>query len=471
MRQLFTCILIFTCTQLVFGQTADRIVIKDGSTSYLNTYQYEYIIVRKNSKYVLYQTKSYEREKGKERVSNKKKRIKSIQGKTVKNLLESLKSQQFPHLGIENFGIDQNWIDSTKVSSFKSLKDKTEHWADSQKEFTMNKLSEIENYRQAIKRTIGREGYYILSKSGGTHFSISVYEKGNKILEASADEKPFGMPWVVNEEKSYNAKIPRLLSKIIPSNKSFNKKRFDALDGLPNALASQIYDDQCASEMKRLAALEFEEELNELTGTFDILNAEEYRYRGRYVWDTPQVFIVTLQNEEMPKNILLQYFVTRQGKTIYSRDSLLNDYSDLLNRVQSVDFLMDYIEEDTSRTMEVFYFDYQGVNDHVIDGFNKNPEEWAQYDKYNKDSKFEHLYCGCNYRLDNEYLQSSILFELTDEFGNSSLWILLPDNTPVLHFFEGRRAYNYTYEDYGTKGVSVQYACAKFDTNGNLIKE
>lgn len=457
--------------QLSSAQTVDSIIIKDGSWSFMDSYQYEYLITREKDKFTLYQTKSFERYEGKEQSRDKRRKIGKISEETIQELLNALTNVSFGTLEVQNFGIDQDWIDKNKNSQFDFIKDQNEHWTPIQKDYVLKQLSDLKNYEEAIKRTVGREGYYIIAKDGGTNFSIAVFEKGIKTLEVNANENPFGMPWTINERESYNPQIPSIISNILPKNKSFNKSRFNAFEALPKSLANQIYNDECDSEMKKLAALEFADELNELKSDFRILESEEYGYRGRYVGDTPQVFRVTLQNELMPGNMFMQYFVTRQGNTLYSRDSLLADYQDLVNRIKSVNFLMDFISEDTSRTIDLFYFDNKGVNEHVIERFNTNPEEWEKYDKYKTNSKFEHLYCGCNYRLASDYLQNSILFELTDEFGNSSIWFLLPDNTPVLHFFEGNKAYKYTYEDYGTEGVSVQYACMKFDQNGNMIKK
>jgi hypothetical protein len=69
----------------------------------------------------------------------------------------------------------------------------------------------------------------------------------------------------------------------------------------------------------------------------------------------------------------------------------------------------------------------------------------------------------------NDWLRQSILFEVRDEYGNSSTWLLLPDNTPVLWYFQGEQVYKFSYKDLGTNGRSVQYPCRKLDTEGNLV--
>src|SRR5262249_42106542 len=128
----------------------------------------------------------------------------------------------------------------------------------------------------------------------------------------------------------------------------------------------------------------------------------------------------------------------------------------------------------TSRKIEICFFDGRAFNDFNIDDFNKNPSEWAKYDQIVKlipsENKYINQYCGCNFRLEKEYLENAIFFELIDEFNERSIWVLLPDETPVLWFFEGANAYKYSYKDYQTPGVSVQNACKKFDSEGHFRK-
>jgi hypothetical protein len=150
---------------------------------------------------------------------------------------------------------------------------------------------------------------------------------------------------------------------------------------------------------------------------------------------------------------------------------------------------MDFLKQDTARKLDICYFDNRAVNDYNIDEFNKSPASWKRFDDYAKlmgwsdkptaglSQEDQHNIkistyndCGCNFRMDNKYLAKSIFFELIDESGNSSIWLLLPDNTPVLWFFEGDRAYKYDSSVYGTDGISVQFVCRKFRNDGSLNK-
>ncbi len=69
------------------------------------------------------------------------------------------------------------------------------------------------------------------------------------------------------------------------------------------------------------------------------------------------------------------------------------------------------------------------------------------------------------------YLKRAVFFELFDEHDNGSIWVLLPDNTPVLWFLQEEKAYKYTYREMGIRDDYIKYACRKFDKEGRLVKK
>ena len=82
----------------------------------------------------------------------------------------------------------------------------------------------------------------------------------------------------------------------------------------------------------------------------------------------------------MKQGVSMQYFISRNGNTLYPRDSLLKKYQSIIARVQNLPFLMEFLDADKSRRIEICFFDDRAFNNYHIDGFNKNPSEWAKYD-------------------------------------------------------------------------------------------
>jgi hypothetical protein len=317
-----------------------------------------------------------------------------------------------------------------------------------------------------------------------------IYGSDTISLKSNPSGLAYRIPWKFEKENkaSYNFGISDALFKILKNKWVYKEPELNKTE-LTKSMVEEIFRSKCQYELYKISPKQYSKELQELEPHFSIENTVEYGSRGRYVWNTPQVFKVTLKNDLMKEGVSIQYFITKQGKTLYPRDSIINDYNQIVTRVQSIDFLMDFISKNTVRKIDIYYFDNKGINDYLIDEFNKNPKEWERHDwwvklmekqdtiKYKPSFDIEESIktsernnCGCNFKFDNDYLQSAIMFELIDEFKNPSIWFLLPDDTAILYHFGGDRCYKYSYKEYGTNGTPVQHACVKFDKQGNMIK-
>ena len=470
--KLTACFLLLAMCSL--ANLPDSIRMIDKSFSYLDSYDYEYIFIKKRNHYQVYQIYSSVNEKVNTKTSLKRKHITYVSIEDIEKVIAATEDSSFTTLMISNFGYSCQSLQNKQDELWNYVKGRYKHWTDLQKQFVMDELLKENNYNKALRRSILQEGYIPLSRHGGSEFELTFYY-GNKAKIVQSSDNLFGFPWKTDSHETFNMLVPNLVSQIIPDSKSFNKKRFkrDAKD-LLEILAMQIYNDECESNLQKLAPLAFKKELSELEPFFTILNSKEHPYYGRYIYPDSQTFKITLKNDLMKNGVSLQYFISRKGNTLYPRDSLLTKYKSVIARVQNIKFLMQFLEEDTTRKIEICFFDNRAFNNYNIESFNKNPAEWQKYDDMVKrmpdQRKFINLYCGCNFRMKNDDLENAIFFELIDEFKDKSIWVLLPDETPVLWFFEGQKAYKYSYKDYKTKGVSVQHACTKFDPEGQFKK-
>lgn len=470
--KLTACFLLFAVYS--FANLPDSIRMIDKSFSYLDSYDYEYIFIKKDNHYQVFQIYSSVTEKGKAKTSLKRKYITDVSDEDIEKVIIAAEDSSFATLSIANFGYSRQSLENKQDKLWNYVKGRYKHWTDFQKQFVMAELLKVDNYNKALRRSILKEGYLTLTHHGGSEFMLTIYY-GNKTKILQSNDNLFGFPWKTDKYETFNMLVPKLVSQIIPENKSFNKNRFnrDAKD-LLEILAMQIYNDECESNLQKMAPLAFKKELSELEPFFTILNSKEHPYYGRYIYPDSQTFKITLKNDLMKYGVSLQYFISRKGNTLYSRDSLLKKYKSVIAKVQNIKFLMQFLEEDTARKIEICFFDNRAFNNYNIESFNKNPAEWQKYDEMIKrmpdQSKFINLYCGCNFRMKNDDLENAIFFELINEFNDKSIWVLLPDETPVLWFFEGPKAYKYSYKDYETKGVSVQHACIKFDSEGQFKK-
>lgn len=477
-------------TKAVFASQPDSIVIYDNSWDFLSSYQYKYVLVHKGDKFLLYQTYKHIRDNKGEKESSATKKIGTVSFETISSLTKAFNDNNFSKLQLQNFGYDKDWIQSNSDKLFSYIKDKNNHWTTQQISFVKQQLSEIDNFQSAVNRVVGREGIYIIFKDGGTSFKATFYYKDQKPIEVTANENPFGMPWQIDSTKTFNPEIPRLFSEILPENSTYTKRRFSKLKNLMPELSKTIYDEKCRKKVDELAALEFQKEIDELKAKFKILSASEYGYRDGYIWEDKQVIKIKIHDSTMLENLNIDLYLTREGNTLYTRDSILTKGTNLVNKVQGIPFIKSFLLADTSRKLMINFENGASINNKVIDGFNKTPEQWKNSDwwtnslrrddslgrahDFNTDEAIKtsiQVNCGCNFRLDNNFLKGGVHFVIHDEkTGNWSTWIILPDSTIVLWWIQGDGFSNFSYRDLGTDGRGVQYVCKKITSNGELEK-
>ena len=470
--KLTACFLLFACCSQ--ANLPDSIHMIDISLSSFRSYHYEYVFIKNRNNYQVYQIYSSVTEKGETKTSLRRKRITHFNIEDIEKVIAAAEDSGFTTLSLSNFGYSQQSLENNQDDLWNAVKGKYKHWTDFLKQYVMAELLKENNYNKAIRRSILKDGYIPLSKHSETEFKLTLYY-GSKIEVLQSSDNSFGFPWKTGTHESFNLLVPKLVSQIIPENKSFNRKRFNGdTRNLLEILAVQIFNDECESKIRKLATLAYKKELSELEPFFTILNSEVYPYYGRYIKPDSQTFKITLRNDLMKYGVSMQYFISRNGNSLYPRDSLLKKYRSVIARVQNINFLMQFLDADTARKIEICFFDDRAFNNYNIDAFNGDPAKWKIYDEMVKrapdQSKYIKVYCGCNFRLENDYLKDAIFFELIDEFKQKSIWALLPDETPVLWFFEGQKAYKYSYTDYKTNGISVQDPCTKFDSEGQFKK-
>jgi hypothetical protein len=191
----------------------------------------------------------------------------------------------------------------------------------------------------------------------------------------------------------------------------------------------------------------------------------------------------------MLDNVNFIFLAAKQGNTIYSRDSIKKDYKEYISRIQSINFIANYLKAHPNTRLDIYYFNNKGINNYNIESINKNPKEWKLHDDYLKSLETsqklgvnltfdieqavitsQQVHTGCNYRFDNSYLEKAIFFEITDDAGNSSIWFLLPDGKVLLYIMDGETTLNLKRSDFNdNKGYSLSYPCALFDSNGNRV--
>lgn len=406
----------------------------------------------------------------------------------ILNLLTELTKASNADNSLVKYELDTNWIKSNAVKLLRLYTDKESfEWNEQQKEFIFKKLTDLSIYKKELTDFLSSGQGYTMHNSYKNEYIITFYNNGTISNEVKSRKYVWGykMPWTNQSgDTLYNFSIETKLKDIL-STKGKLKAPLKG-DKLQKYLVNKIIDNHMSS-LYELSSYSYQKEIDELKTDFTILGASEVYLSGGYMKEGQSAIKITLKNNLMFDNVSTIFFASKQNKTIYSRDSLKRDYKQYIDRIQTIPFITDYLKSNPKTKLDIYYFNNKGINDDNIDNINKNPTQWKQHDDYLKSLKTsqklgvkfsfdidqaiktsQQVYCGCNYRYDKSFLEKAILFKIVDENGNSSSWLLLPDNKVLLYLVQGDRVLNFSYQDFGNSR-GLQYPCKLFDYNGKTI--
>ncbi|MEM0543273.1 hypothetical protein WFZ85_11650 [Flavobacterium sp. j3] len=411
------------------------------------------------------------------------------QTRKINQLLTELKNTKSITQIFRETKIDTILIKENPERLIKFFKSKNIGWNTKQVNFISKKLGQIEIYQKYFECYLELGCCVYMHQRYRDEYVIKVFENGtltNTFTSRKSLPNTKKTPWTDSFDlKNYNQNIDKLLFEIIDTKKQFQELM--AGNELTKYLVTKIIDYHNPT-LYELSAFDYFKELDELKSDFEILNIGEVYGRGRYIWNEPKTYYARLKNNLMMPQVNIMFLATKEGKSIYSRDSIKSDYKDIINRVQKVEFLMNNISQNQSVKLDIYYFNNKPINDYNIDNFNKNPEQWIKHDIFlerikrynnvepkptyaNEDAirVSKQLYCGCNFRFEKDFAQKAILIELKNqENKENSIWYLLPDNTVLLYIMQGEKVLEYNYTEFG-KSRGLQYPCILFDSKGYII--
>jgi len=415
---------------------------------------------------------------------------KSINKDKVVGLLQELSMPNNSTNSLTKYDIDTIWVKNNAEQLLQLYPDKDRvEWNQEQRTFIYDKLTNIDNHQRQLAYYLNSGCCYTMHNNYRYQFQIKVYANGNLTDHISSRKRVWGyyFPWTNSKSDTlYNYEIENSLNKLL----SLKSKVKAPMSGntLLEYLVKNIVDNNM-QVLYKLSAYSYINEINELKSDFEIISFEEVYRRGRYIWNESKTMKIQLRNKSMLQNVTLCFLASKQGNTIYSRDSIKKEHKTITDRIQSIEFIKNYLVQNPKSKLDIYYFNNNGINDYNIESVNKNPETWVRHDKYVESLKWYEKSniapsfdlneairvsrqndCGCNYRFDNAYIKKAIFFEIIDEYRNSSIWFLLPDDKVLLYLMQGDKVLNYSYTDFGNV-THLQYPCVLFDKEGQQIKK
>lgn len=424
-------------------------------------------------------------------------RIKISRKRKVLKLISELTRFDEERQLLFKFGIDTNFIKNYPAEVLKlydGFYSKNIDWNEKQREFIFGKLIDINSYKSGLKEYLSKGCCYTMHNPYRYEYVIKLYSNNviQNVYTSSKSIWGYQFPYKdLSGRFAYNYEIDKQLNKLF-------KRKLEIDEPLKgNALLKLIVNQLIENNMRELyilSAYSYKKEISELSSDFSIVSSEEVYGRGRYILNEPKTIKITLKNEFMFPNVYLQFLDSKYGETLYSRDSIKKDYKEIVNRVQSISFIKEYLKQDTSAELDIYYFNNNGINQYNIDGINKNPTEWKKQDDYIRSLEWyeknnikpsfdlekaiktsERNYCGCNFRFDNDFINKAIFFEITSERNASSIWFLLPDDKILLYHIqsyhlEKAKVLDINLDKYGNN-IQFPFACLLFDKNGILVEK
>ncbi len=436
--------------------------------------------------------------------------------KKINNLYTQLVRFDKEEQLLNRLGIDTTFTQNSPDKLLKGFNDNNKSkfdWNQKQKEFIFKKLTDINVYKSELNEYLYRYNLYStyhhfpkffkshrISYCGmGTpiynrEYLILLYNKKDisDIFTSRKCPSGFNTPYKNRSNRAtYDFKIDLLLNKLFKQ--KINLDKLLKGDDLLKYIVNQIIRNN-TKELYKLSAYSFEKEISELSTDFDIISSEEVYGRGRYIWDEPKTIKVSLKNKYMLPNVYLQFLDSKYGSTLYSRDSIKKDYKEIISRVQAISFITNYLKQDSSARLDIYYFNNSGINKYNIEEVNKKPSDWKKQDEYIESLKWyttnnikpsfdlekaiktsERINCGCNYKLDSEFIKKAIFIEITSKRNASSIWFLLPDNTLILYHVNSYNIDDVTVLDIRLNSLGdsfeLPFACLRFDKNGKLFEK
>lgn len=463
---------LFLASNLLAQELPNRIIINKPEKVWSDSWNIshydnvEYELRKEKNTYSLYRDDSIKHYiYYKKNESQKKLRlIKNVPIEQVSNLISEIYNPNYDSLSFRILDIDTNYIKKNTRKYLKKVKERTSYKKLSKEEIEYSKkeLKNIENYYTALKS-------YLYS---GYNYPYDIDAESTIDLEYNdtiIKLETYGViPWefINTAKRTFNINISKSLLKIF-EDKVFIYNNIEDKDFLIERLVEYIITCKINNGLLKISYKQFSKEINELKKEFQILSIEEEEGIGRYYDSDNQKFKIELKNSFMKDNVYLQCFLYNFNGKLYSRDSILKEYKDIVNRVQSIEFISDYLSKNPNSRLDIYYFNNNGINEKIIEGFNGFPDKWKDYNQINS---YYDSDCGCNFRINPDYLKGSIVFDLEDKDKFHSTWILLPYNIPVLYILDSDSIFNYSRKDLGfDQEHSYIRPCKKFDRKGKII--
>ena len=409
--------------------------------------------------------------------------------KAISKILKELQIDKKDYL-LSKYLLDTIYINKYPKKLLKLGLNKLEiDWNIKQKEFIFTELSNLNNYKKELDVYLDNGCCYTMHHFYKNEYIIDFYENSKLINQIKSRKYVWGYKFPYTDNKKnlfFNYKLDKVIEKLFFEKSKNNAPKKGKV--LLKYLVNKIIENN-SHDLYKLSPYTYQKEIDELKKDFNIISFEQMYAYGRYIaLEKKKIIKITLHNSKMLPNVNLK-FLASVDKSLYKKDSLLAKYEIIISRVQNIDFFKNYLLKNDNARIDIYFFNNKPINNYNIENINKNPTQWKKQDEYIKSLKWyeknnikpsfnlneaikisETNNCGCNYRFEKSFIEKGVFFEFFDEDGNSSIWILLPDNTILLYITDGERVLDLNFTGF-KQSFGIKFPCKLFDSKGIELKK
>jgi len=459
---LLSCIPLFASAQTY----PEAILIRDLSfDSYRGKFEYEYELIFKEDHYQLFQNRLFETNFKREKERLARKFVKRIPLTLVEQLLFEIEHPR-DSFGITDLGFSYEWFAENKQEVYRRAAAQWKRrWPDDpkwnayQEEYIKSQITVPAHIAKAVRWRFLNENSIVLHSTDQALLELElIYPKGSakrKTTLLVSNYNYLCLPWILDKERRvYNSGISSVVHGLLPANKGMNRTRLVPInrEKILKSLIRQLYDSFCERGVKKLTWHNFEPQIASLQARYEISEiVEEGTYTGN--WSGEQRLFMYARDTTESRNIPFALSLEVLGNKLYSPDSLLKKGDQLLERVNQIPFLLEYLDENPERSLEITFDNGYSMST-IVKEYQSGVNSWYEG--------------ACLTGADEDYLNACLAFVLRNEMGQGSNWLITPDLDVFLIYYQYPTVYRYSDDDFDTRRVSTRYVCQAFNLDGTF---
>ncbi len=405
MRNLSIVILSFLILQAsCFGQVEDLpeiISITDNYSSPWGTnLEYRYSLVLKKNRYKVIRT--YQNQNGQEK--KKSKTIGSVSLTEIVELLDFLKKDESRGIEYKNFAA--HFTPAKVIENIK--KNSSNYWisSEAQKNFLIELLTEPKDVKKNLESyyTYSDQSFYLDGPRSQLRVSFILYNREVTILSNSVLE--YALPMSVNGEKVFSPRLARVLAKVVPKSKTDRPGQLSGKN-LSEHVANQVIRNN-GDKLARIEVLDYAEQTNNLKSHFRVTNLRIVNGTYSTNWGGEKRYNCQLWSLENDLNLSIMYSSRiKKSEIVYPPSIIIDQYDTLINRLLSIDFFKNFLQENRKRKISIIFDDDSSFTDKTK----------------------ESILSDCGLTIDSD---NALYLAVWNEYDQLSSWIIQPNGEYML---------------------------------------